>query len=86
MRYIGQLAAGGSVTMETRGKHGSSQLLLSMQQNPGDGPLAGLLRGSKMPLKKETNLVLKMFLKTTLVTKSLYSPSKHAGVKAITFT
>lgn len=43
--------------METRGKQGSSQLLLNMQQNPGDGPLAGLSRGSKMPLKKETNLV-----------------------------
>lgn len=42
--------------METRGKHGSSQLLLNKQQNPGDGPLAGL--------KKETNLVPKMDLKT----------------------
>lgn len=32
VRYIGQLTAGGSITMETCSKPGSSQLLLNMQQ------------------------------------------------------
>lgn len=65
VRYIGQLTAGGSITMETCGKHGCSQLLLNMQQlvihaECQRWSISCIFTGVQdIPLKKDTNL--KMF-------------------------
>lgn len=59
VRYIGQFTAGGSITMETCSKHGSSCCSICsnlwFMQNASDGPLALFLCVS---LNKETHLLL----------------------------